>query len=584
MGTFAQLMINSKLPSAFHFSGAGTKSKIYDTLTNMAQANPAVYSEGVHHMKQVGDFFATNEGISVGLDDIEPEYKLRDAIISRAKKDIGKLTTEEAKKRRLLKAQEEGIALAKAHKGSLGKMTLSGGRGSFGQLIKTVVSPITVKGPDDTPTDFLMTKSYSEGVTPGEFWMGAGEARREAAKGNLATALPGDSAKQLSNTLNKVTISERDCGTRNGIMMDVTDKNIMGRYLAGSNILVTEDVVQKLKRDRTAEVKSRSPLTCEAQPGVCQFCYGLNAYNKVMDVGAPIGLRAAQALSEPLTQMVLSSKHGGNMAKIDDALPSGMEGFRQLVDIPKQFKAEATLAEKEGRVSNIDKLPHGGHNVFIGKDSHFVHPNRKLLVRRGDYVGKGEALSSGVENPRKVTELKGLGSGRKYLLDSLHGVYSDSGIDMDKRNLEVLVREDINHVEVTKSDPAGEFVRGEIVPYNRVKAMVERNAKSAPFSKEIIGKTLGENRLQYTSGTEITPEIYADLRRDKAANIRVSNDSPAYKPLMFALERVPSLSQDVIGRMAHRRIKDTLIDGASQSFETATKDSPIANYIYNNYY
>lgn len=584
MATLAELMLNSKLPVGNSLGGSGTKSSIYNTLTDIAKNSTAAFSEAVHHVKQVGDFFATNEGISVGLDDIEPEYEQRDALLKETTAALKKGKTYEDRQRIMLDAQNKGIALAKSHKGSLGTMTHSGGRGNFGQLIKTVVAPITVKGSDGTPTDFLMTKSYSEGVTPGEFWMGASEARREAARGNLATALPGDSAKQLSNTLNKVSIVSHDCGTTNGIIMSLSDKNILTRYAAGSSKLITQDTIMKMKRDGQESIKVRSPMTCEDQPGVCQLCYGINAFGKLQEIGSPIGLRAAQALSEPLTQMVLSSKHGGNMSKIDDSLPSGMEGFKQLMDVPQQFKAEASLATVEGRVNDVEKLPTGGYNVTVGKVVHFIHPKRTLLVKKGDYLAKGERISSGVENPKTVTELKGMGAGRKYLLDALHGVYAESGIDMDKRNLEVLVREDINHVKITKTDPEGRFVKGEVVPLNKIKGIVYTTARDAKLDSGILGSVLAENTLHHTKGTLLTKPVLEDLQSSgHITTVKVTDYAPAYKPLMYALERVPSLSEDFIGRMAHRRIKDTLLEGAAKGFSSDKKDSPITNYLYSDF-
>jgi DNA-directed RNA polymerase subunit beta' len=580
MATFAQLLVNSKLPSKFKFSGVANKKSIYNTLTDLAKKQPQQYSDYVQHIKETGDFFATNEGITVGLDDIEPDYKKRDELIRKTKKDLAKLKTPEARKARIMKAQEEGLALTMKHPGSLTKMTLSGGRGNPGQLVKTLVSPITVKGPDDTPTDFLMTRSYSEGVKPAEFWMGASEARREAAKGNLATALPGDTAKQLVNTLNKVTITKRDCGTDNGILLEATDENIIGRYIAGSNQLITTEKAKELSRGSTRRIKVRSPLTCEAQPGVCQMCFGIAPNEKPLDIGTNYGVRVAHAMSEPLTQMVLSSKHGGNMSKIDDGLPSGMMGFRQVVDVPKIFKNEATLATTEGRITKIEKLPHGGHDIYIGQEKHFAHPGRNLKVRRGDYVGKGDPLTDGVPNPKKVLGLEGLGSGRKYLVDTIHQVYADSGVNMDKRHIETMVREDLNYVKVNKSDANGEFLRNEIVPYNRVKPNIQKTSIKHPFNKSIIGKTLGQDFLEYTAGTEISPKMYEEIRTQKPTSILISEEGPAYEPIMTALERVPTMTTDVIGRLNHRRLKDTLLEGVARGYETDKRTSPVANYIF----
>ena len=584
MQTFGQLMVNHKLPEEYKFHGVAGKKEIYRNLTSMAKKDPHKYGEYAQHIKNTGDFFATHQGITVGLDDIEPDYKARDKIIASAKKDLRNLKTFRSKQERLIRAQEEGLNLTKKHPGSLTQMAESGGRGSYGQLLKTLVAPITTKRSDDTPSDFLMSKSYSEGVTPSEFWLGATESRRETARGRISVSLPGDTAKQLVNVMHKVSVTKEDCGTKNGLQMDTNDHNIIGRFTAGDDVLITDQNVSSFIR-RGKSIKVRSPLTCEAQPGVCQKCYGVGSDDKILDIGTSYGIRAAQAMSEPLTQMVLNAKHGGNMSKLDSDLPSGMAGFKQIMDIPKVFKNESSLALKEGRVTNIDKMPHGGYTVLVGGQEHYVAPGRKVKVRRGDYLGKGDQISDGVPNPKAVTTLKGLGSGRKYLLDTLHKVYSDSGVNMDKRNLETLVREDLNYVKVKQSDPEGRYLKHDIVPLNTIKPMIEKDARSVAFNKDVIGKTLGKDHLHFTAGSEITPGMYEEIYKngDRPSSLSISPNAPAYTPVVTALERVPTMSQDVIGRLAHRRLKDSLIEGSTKGYETDLEKSPVARYLFGKY-
>ena len=584
MQTFGQLMINHKLPEEYKFHGVAGKKEIYKNLTGMAKKDPYKYGEYAQHIKNTGDFFATNQGITVGLDDIEPDYKARDKIINSAKKDLRNLKTFRSKQERLIRAQEEGLNLTKKHRGSLTQMADSGGRGSYGQLLKTLVAPITTKSADDTPSDFLMSKSYSEGITPSEFWMGAVEARRETTKGRVSVSLPGDSSKQLINVLNKVAVTKEDCGTKNGLQMDTNDHNIIGRFTAGDNVLITDQNVSSFIR-RGKSIKVRSPMTCEAQPGVCQKCYGVGSDEKMLDIGTNYGIRAAQAMSEPLTQMVLSAKHGGNMSKLDSDLPTGMAGFKQIMDIPKVFKNESTLAFKEGRVTNIDKMPHGGYTVMVGGQEHYIAPGRRVVVQRGDYLGKGDKISDGVPNPKDVTSLKGLGSGRKYLMDTLHKVYSDSGVNMDKRNIETLVREDLNYVKANQSDPEGTYLKHDIIPLNSIKPLIEKEASSVPFNKDVIGKTLGKDYLYFTAGSEITPGMYEEIDRipNRPSSLYIVPSAPAYTPVVTSLERVPTMSQDVISRLAHRRLKDSLIEGSTKGYETDIEKSPVARYLFGKY-
>ena len=59
-------------------------------------------------------------------------------------------------------------------------------------------------------------------------------------------------------------------------------------------------------------VKVRSPLTCHCPSGVCQKYYGMDlASRKLVELGIPVGVIAAQSIGEPSTQLTLDTFHDG---------------------------------------------------------------------------------------------------------------------------------------------------------------------------------------------------------------------------------------------------------------------------------
>ena len=419
---FSDFLANEHMPTGYKFSGTIDKKSMGSILSRLARDKPDLYSATVSNLKKTGDLLATNEGISVSLDDITPDYKARDKIMQRAQAAWRSAPTKNAKIKVLLAAQQAGMEYVKNDKGSLGRQVASGSRGKPGQLMKTIFAPVVAKGQGDLPQPYLIDKSYSEGLTPGGFWLTAGESRRELATTQLATAIPGDTSKQMAATLNNVLVVKKDCGTHNGLPFSVRDHHLIGRYEASTNIKIDDAYVRKLIKSRKKEIVARSPLSCKEHPGVCQMCYGDGVDGNSLNLGTNIGLRTAQALSEPLTQMVLASKHGGQLAKSDKAELSGTMGFRQLLDIPKIFKDKATLSSEDGIVTQVSRAPQGGSNVRIGENTYYVDPKRTLSVKRGSSVGKGDALSDGIINPQELVDLKGLGYGRKYLTDTINGI------------------------------------------------------------------------------------------------------------------------------------------------------------------
>merc|ERR1712034_105625 len=60
----------------------------------------------------------------------------------------------------------------------------------------------------------------------------------------------------------------------------------------------------------------RSPLTCEAEEGVCAMCYGRDlARGTMVNTGEAVGIIAAQSIGEPGTQLTMRTFHIGGAAQ-----------------------------------------------------------------------------------------------------------------------------------------------------------------------------------------------------------------------------------------------------------------------------
>ena len=304
-------------------------------------------------------------------------------------------------------------------------------------------------------------------------------------------------------------------------------------------------------------------MTCEAPHGVCQRCQGLDEKGQAHTIGTNVGMRAAQALSEPLTQMALNAKHAVRTVGSKNTVLSGLAGMRQLTDIPQSFLHKATLAGQPGRVTRIAAAPQGGHYVDVDKQQHYVPPSLKIAVKEKDVVEAGDRLSTGIPKPDEVVQYKGLGAGRQYLVDSLYDVYSGSGIDVDKRHLELLAKTDLNRVRIMDEDSGDlDVMRGDIVDYNRFRASIAAQSKMMNVS-DAVGSTLGDSVLHHTAGTHITPTLAREFKRRGISRVPVAPRVPKHEMIMKPIARTPLMSPDVLARMAHRNLKQTLLEGAA---------------------
>lgn len=561
-------LLNDALPKAHRIDGPiVTKGDLSKRLLALAREDQAAYVDVVSKLKYLGDQVSTLEGVSVGLDDIEPVYTTRDAIMKPAIEKIKRARTVAEREKIILEAQAKLLDHTKKHPGSMTPMALSGARGSIPQLLKTVASPVASVDAKGQMTPWLIGRSYSEGLTPAEYWVTGNEARINTVKSATAISEPGDMLKIVTNAFYPHVITKDDCGTHNGIAMSTGDNHALSRFLARSegrfrrNEAITPAVLVELRKaHRTVLV--RSPMTCEAHEGLCSKCQGLDENFRPHPVGTHIGARSAQALTEPMAQFALDAKHGVRTLKGTSAKVGGMLGIRQLLEIPKSFINKATLAERAGTVTKITPAAHGGHYVHVDTQEHYVSPHLPVLVHTGQVVEAGDVLSDGVPKPDELMKHKGIGAARQYLVDAMHDLYQSSNAGMDKRHFEVLARTGLNHVRILEhSDDHPELTRGDTITYAKFKEHVGRDVEEVTLAKA-KDRVLGKEVMHFTVGTPLTASITQTLKANGVAKVTVARSMPRVEFAMRPFTRNPLLNPDWMARLSHRYLKDSLMRGA----------------------
>ena len=584
--TLGKYLVNDLLPKKHHITGTLNKKEFQQKMLDLAQEDPAEYVEIVSKLKALGDDISTLEGISVGLDDITPEYKSRDGIMAPGVAAMKNAVGREAKEKIILEVQKKMLEHTKLHPGSMTAMALSGARGNIPQLMKTIASPVaTTTGKGDI-NPWLISKSYAEGLSAADHWAAGNEARHNTVQTYTAIAEPGDMSKIMTNNMYPLVITQDDCGTHNGLAMDSHDGNIVDRYLSQDqagyhrNDVVTKAVASKLQA-KVKKVFVRSPMTCDTKDGICRKCQGLDERGRPHAIGINVGVRAAQSLSEPLTQMALSAKHGSRVLKGASPKLEGIAGIRQLLEVPQSFINKAPLAEHTGAVTKIVPASHGGTHVYVDGVQHYVGPNLKILVTPGQKVEAGDVLSEGIPKPDELIHHKGFGVGRQYLVDTLHGIFRDKGIDLDKRHLELVARADLNHIKVLEhSNDHPELVKGEVLPYTTYRDAALGHSKVIPLA-QAEGAVLGKEVFHFTVGTQLTASVIAALRANGVHEVAIAPTLPRVEFLMRPMARNPLLHPDWMARLAHRYLKDSLLQGARTGAASERHSThPVPAYAY----
>lgn len=571
--TLGQYLLDGAIPVGYRPKDVYSKSDLRSNMLRLAKDDPARYTKTITEVKRLGDEFATNLGISVGLDDIEPLYKTRDAITKPALARVKKAKTKTERQDIISETQDKLLEYAMKHPGTMGEMARSGARGSSLQLMRAVGAPAASSDEKDDLQGWLTTHSYAEGLRPSEWWANNREARMAAVKTQNEVMEPGDLSKILINNTSDQIVTISDCGTKNGLLIALTDSHILDRFTARTehglprNTLMTPRVVSTLQQQKVERMLMRSPMTCEAQHGICQHCAGLSTLGVINKIGVNLGIRASQSLGEPLTQLALNAKHGVRLSGANPLETTGLEGFRKLLESPASFKNKATLAPEDGVVTAISKAPQGGYYVTVNESKTYVSQGLKPTVSIGTTVHAGDVLSEGTPRPDEVVHYKGLGAGRAYLVNKLSGIYKDSKINVDRRHFEVLAKSALNHVRIEEVDDddsaAHGLVRGDVIDYNRFRNIVGDKTQHTDTDKA-EGKYLGEGVLHHLAGTQLTQPMLAEIKDAGFHRVRTSSQAPTVSAVISPATRNPLLNPDWLVRMGHRYLKQSLLEGAQK--------------------
>ena len=335
--TLGQYEINEILPAELRDYGRELDSKTVKKLLEKVYLDyPNDFQKIIDRWKELGRSYAVDRGSTVSITDMVADRTYRDVILKKydalvtpgmSKWDIEKLYGKA--KLEVEKKQNELYS----GKNNFFDMVRSGSSSRAGAAITQILSmPGVVMDVHGQPIPFPIRKSWSEGLDSFDYWNAAYGARKGVVDRSVNTQESGALNKELLFNTKNLVVTEEDCGTPEGILLAIDSKEVMDRYLSQDipgvgkrNSLVSTEVVAHAKKRGLERLPVRSALTCEAENGVCQKCYGLMAGGQPPKIGENVGVIDSQAVTERSTQLTMQceSKDGLLRFKYKDKLYHG---------------------------------------------------------------------------------------------------------------------------------------------------------------------------------------------------------------------------------------------------------------------
>src|SRR5260370_22347227 len=176
----------------------------------------------------------------------------------------------------------------------------------------------------------------------------------------------------------------------------------------------------------------RSVLKCKAETGVCQACYGtVLATGEMGEIGAAVGIIAAQSIGEPGTQLTMRTFHTGGVAGAD--IPHGLPRVVEIFEA-RNPKGAAELAEVDG-IASLEETERQIKITIVADsgneddDKSYTVPRRtRLLATHGQRVEAGDALTGGSISPADLPRPKGYTAIQRDLVDQVQKGYQAQGL------------------------------------------------------------------------------------------------------------------------------------------------------------
>lgn len=531
--TIGQLLVNEALPEGYRDYNRVLDGKtVQKVMQEISEKDPDSYRDVLKKLFDVGrDVAYKTGGFSFGLDSLRTAVSAKKVALelkSKIRQIQARSLDDKTKNEQIVntvlsyqkRLEDDILEESKSEQNPLALQVLSGSRGKPSNLKSLRGGDLLYTDHRDRAIPIPVLNSFSTGLTPAEYFAGSFGARKGVVDTKFSVQHSGFFSKQLNQLGHRLIVSAKDAPDENlvkdrGMPVDVDDADNEGALLAipvagyARNTVLTPKVLKDLNAKGIKRIAVRSPVASGAPDGgLYARDVGVRERGGLPANGDFVGIAAVQALSEPISQGTLSSKHSGGVAGGKSI--SGFKQLNQLIQSPKQSPYWAAHAQIDGKIDEIKPSPTGGFFVMIKQQPHYVNPDAKIKYKVGDEVEAGDVLSDGVPNPAEFVKFKGIGEGRRQFVTAFRDSMKEAGLGAHRRNIEILSRGVINHVRL--NDAVGEYMPDEIVPYDLFEAKWQPRPESKVTPvKSAVGKYLEKPILHYTVGTKVTPSVVKEL-------------------------------------------------------------------------
>lgn len=606
-----RVIFNQIIPSEFGFQDKTFgKNELKDLLDDVFKKNGTdKAAELADNIKNLGFRYATKSGVTISAYDLKSPPN-KDKIVAKADSIVKKinaqyrcgLITDEERYNHTIsiwtKIKKEITAemiQEYEEENDIFYQIDSGARGNWGQITQLAGMKGLVASPSGKTIELPIKSNLKEGFTILEYFIATHGGRKGKSDTALKTAEAGYLTRRLVDSVQDVVVREEECKTTN--FKNITRENsaalgvdfekrvygltigedvkIGGKVILKKKQLINDEQIALIREHQIEGIKVRTVMYCRTFGGVCRKCYGQDLGNKkLVEIGTPVGIIAAQSIGEPGTQLTMRTFHMGGIATEGASITQGLTRVDELFEA-RSPKNPAVLSEISGRVTikkgkndtkiiikaenPEDDIHHLGLDFEpavkkgdkikekqiiarstedkslirsrcegvvkeVKKDYITIKQNEaqektytlshriNLKVSEDDVVEKGKVLTFGHIDLRSLMELTTIEKVQEYILYEVQYIYASQGQHINEKHIEIISKQMASKVRILDSGDSN-FLIGEVKDVIEVDQANARLKKAKKREIRVERLLLGLTRISLWTDSWLSAASFQETIR-----------------------------------------------------------------------
>ncbi len=335
-------------------------------------------------------------------------------------------------------------------------------------------------------------------------------------------------------------------------------------------------------RKKKEELRPRMTLLGEGQTDADET----EAQRYMLAPGTTLSVEDGQTV-EAGDILARASREAAKTRDITGGLPRVAELFEAR--LPKDM---SVIAKISGKIEFVREYKAKRKIAIVPEEGdaveYLIAKTKVIDVQEGDFVKKGDTLVSGAPNPHDILEVMGVEALAEYLVNEIQEVYRLQGVKINDKHIEVIVRQMLQKVEITKGGdttllPGEQVDLAEMMEYNAKLTKSKQPAEGVPILLGITKASLQTRSFisaaSFQETTRVLTQASVEGKKDTLIglkeNVIVGRLIPAGTGAGMNRMRVTASSRDAALKAQWKKQQDKL--AAANAVEAEPAADPVSS-------